>query len=363
MRLQGEDSWARKNAPIHFLGTVGKTHGKASILKDLRDPKVWDSSEWNEWDWVATDQKLFRLAFEALVEAGCDKRVLLDLLERIQVLEIEWDSRASPDDIRGIREGLEQGRLALRGLVEGLSAGDLLGPGEAPAKVVREEWRLLRFSRDEADVALRILRDLSNQLKKLQRGADRRRSRLQDQYRAILVRYVKRKTGKVHDRLVCDLLDGAIAPLPEYHHLFADKFDPDIDESWEPVTVASVNTSKAAIDRHFKTGHHTCGERDGLRSTAGSPGASSAHVDHGFPGRGYPTRIVVCVHVGDDGLWSLWAARAPSKAVWKTRSPPPQLVPGVRPRFPYRWRDPEALGSHSTDEDAARAPPAPAPAL
>ena len=126
---------------------------------------------------------------------------------------------------------------------------------------------------------------------------------------------------------------------------------------------SSVNTSKAAIDRHFKTGHHTCGERDGLRSTAGSPGASSAHVDHGFPGRGYPTRIVVCVHVGDDGLWSLWAARAPSTAVWKTRSPPPQLVPGVRPRFPYRWRDPEALGSHSTDEDAARAPPAPAPAL
>ena len=131
----------------------------------------------------------------------------------------------------------------------------------------------------------------------------------------------------------------------------------------EPLHRPSVNTSKAAIDRHFKTGHHTCGERDGLRSTAGSPGASSAHVDHGFPGRGYPTRIVVCVHVGDDGLWSLWAARAPSKAVWKTRSPPPQLVPGVRPRFPYRWRDPEALGSHSTDEDAARAPPAPAPAL
>ncbi len=123
---------------------------------------------------------------------------------------------------------------------------------------------------------------------------------------------------------------------------------------------SSVNTSKAAIDRHFKTGHHTCGERDGLRSTAGSPGASSAHVDHGFPGRGYPTRIVVCVHVGDDGLWSLWAARAPSTAGGETRSPPPQLVPGVRPRFPYRWRDPEALGSHSTDEDAARAPPAPA---
>ena len=30
---------------------------------------------------------------------------------------------------------------------------------------------------------------------------------------------------------------------------------------------------------------------------------------------------------------------------------------------PYPDRDPEALGSHSTDEDAARAPPAPAPAL
>ena len=83
----------------------------------------------------------------------------------------------------------------------------------------------------------------------------------------------------------------------------------------------SVNTSKAAIDRHFKTGHHTCGERDGLRSTAGSPGASSAHVDHGFPGRGYPTRIVVCVHVGDDGLWSLWRRVRRPKRCGK-RAPP-----------------------------------------
>ena len=50
------------------------------VFRDLRDPKVWDSGEWNEWDWVATDQKSFRLAFETLVAAGCDKWVLLDLL-------------------------------------------------------------------------------------------------------------------------------------------------------------------------------------------------------------------------------------------------------------------------------------------
>ena len=128
---------------------------------------------------------------------------------------------------------------------------------------------------------------------------------------------------------------------------------------------ASVNTSKAAIDRHFKTGHHTCGERDGLRSTAGSPGASSAHVDHGFPGRGSPTRIVVCVHVGDDGLWSLWAARAPSTAGGGKRAPPAAARPGRATAFSISLagsRGPrEPLDRRGCRKSAARARPVTTP--
>ena len=41
--------------------------------------------------------------------------------------------------------------------------------------------------------------------------------------------------------------------------------------------------------------------------------------------RGYPTRVVVYVHAEDDGLWSLWAALAPSTAVWETRAPRPRV--------------------------------------
>ena len=72
----------------------------------------------------------------------------------------------------------------------------------------------MRYSKADAKVASKLLRDLSDQLKKLQRGADRRRSRVRDQYRAILVRYVKQQTGKLNDKWVSELLNGALAPRP-----------------------------------------------------------------------------------------------------------------------------------------------------
>ena len=102
-----------------------------------------------------------------------------------------------------------------------------------------EERQLLSFSSDDMDAALRILRDLSHQLKKLQRGADRRRSRVQDQFRASLVRYVKRKTGKLHDRLVCDLLEVALAPPPDIYQIGVDETEVDPDHTWEEVNVES----------------------------------------------------------------------------------------------------------------------------
>ncbi len=208
------------------------------VFRDLRDPEVWDSGEWNEWDWAAHVHKEFKRAFETLVAEGCDGSELFDILERIRDLDTNnWETGASPDDIRGIREGLEQGRLALRGLVEGLTVADLIGPDEGPAKVIREEWRLLHYSRDDADAALRILRDLSDQLKKLQRGADRRRRRVLDQYRAILVRYVKRTTGKPHDRLVCDLLEVALTEWPDMYGIEEAGPEADPDHPWEEITV------------------------------------------------------------------------------------------------------------------------------
>ena len=90
-------------------------------------------------------------------------------------------------------------------------------------------------------------------------------------------------------------------------------------------SVASVDTSKPAIDRHFKTGHHTCGERDGLRSTAGPPSSRVFDILLAF--------VVVYVSEDDDGLWSLWAARAPSTAVWETRAPRPHVHPARRSVF------------------------------
>lgn len=102
---------------------------------------------------------------------------------------------------------------------------------------LKEERLLLSYSRDDMDAALRILGDLSDQLKKLQRGADRRRSRVQDQYRAILVRYVKRKTGKLHDRLVCDLLEVALAPPPDIYQIGVDEAEVDPDHTWAEMTV------------------------------------------------------------------------------------------------------------------------------
>ena len=43
-------------------------------------------------------------------------------------------------------------------------------------------------------------------------------------------------------------------------------------------SLTSVDTSKPAIDLHFKTGHHARGERDGVSFTAGPPWTASLCV-------------------------------------------------------------------------------------
>ena len=207
-------------------------------FRDLSDLDVWLSDEWNEWDWAAKDHPGFRQAFEALVEKGCDGWALLDIFERIRELDDGEEARASPNDLRRIRAVLDQGRHTLRGLVEGpLLTAELMSMDKGPVREVLEEWRLLHFSRDDADAALRILRDLSDQLKRLQRGADRRRNRVRDQHRAILVRYVKRTTGRLHDRRICHLLEVALAPQPYIHKHRGDEVWVDPDHTWAEMTV------------------------------------------------------------------------------------------------------------------------------
>ena len=159
--------------------------------------------DWTEWEQVAVDHVGFGPAFEALVSDGCDGWVLLDTLVLIKG---GLETPSSPDDLRRIRAGLQQGHEALRDLM----------PGNSLERLDREERLLLRYSGEEAAVAVRVLGDLSEQLRKLQHGAHRRRSRVRDQYKALLVRYVKKQTGKLQDRLVCELLNGALAPTPNF---------------------------------------------------------------------------------------------------------------------------------------------------
>jgi len=124
-------------------------------FKDLSDREVLGYSEWSWWDWAAHDQKSFKLAFEALVAAKCDGWVLLDTLGWIRD-RLGIGTTSSPDDIRRIREGLQQGLHALDELLNANLMGNL---------AMLEERLLLRYSRDEAKTASKVLRDLSNQLK------------------------------------------------------------------------------------------------------------------------------------------------------------------------------------------------------
>ena len=178
--------------------------------------------DWTEWETVAFEHPGFGPAFEALVRQGCDKWVLFDTLDLIN--RPGFESTSSPDTLRRIRTDLQQGREALLDLFHGNPFDD---------RAILEERVLLRYSGDDVVAAQRVLGDLSDQLRKLQRGADRRRSRVQDQFRALLVRYVKRQTGKLHDRLVCELLNGALAPLANWG---AHDYDKDGNLLPEPVS-------------------------------------------------------------------------------------------------------------------------------
>ena len=116
----------------------------------------------------------------------------------------------------------------------------------------REDRLLVRYSPHDVSAAFRVLQDLSDQLKKLQRGADRRRSRVRDQYRAILVRYVKQQTGKLNDKWVSELLNGALAPRPWLYQVGPDEFEREPPGPWKTITVEAHrrwrNRNKKLID-------------------------------------------------------------------------------------------------------------------
>ena len=215
---------------------------EAPQFRDLRNPEV-RRGEWGFWDWVATYRPGFKTAFETLVSEGCDGWALLDLLDRIQHLAANPGTTASPDDVRAVRRSLETGADALSGLVDEPDWFGLTEP-RGPAAIYREEWRLLSYSQEDAKAALRMLKDLASQLRTLQRGAHRRRRRFYDQYRAMLVRYVKRTTGRLHDESVCNLLEPAASGWPDLHYYDDGVCDPeeievevDPDHPWEEITV------------------------------------------------------------------------------------------------------------------------------
>ena len=62
---------------------------------------------------------------------------------------------------------------------------------------------------------------------------------------------------------------------PTREHAGAVTYAEDIARESAGNPYSSVDTSKPAIDRHFKTGHHARGERGGLSSTAGPPWTAS----------------------------------------------------------------------------------------
>ena len=199
------------------------------MFKPVEIRKVHRSDECDSsWDWVAKDRPKFKPAFQALVAKGCDGWVLLDTLRSIEAIR---DARASPDDLRRIRAGLKHGRDALE---------ELLSDFPLPYEV-REERLLLTYSPDDAEVASRLFRDLADQVRELERGAHRRRSRVRDQYRAILVRYVKQTTGKYWDDLVSELLNGALAPQSEFFQCDEDEYVREPPGDWDPISVIAYS--------------------------------------------------------------------------------------------------------------------------
>ena len=213
---------ARTQDPADFLFVSGS--GKAQAQALFSHPEDPPSGEWSWWDWVAYDREDFRPAVETLVSAGCEGSVLLDTLDLLRSCDL---ARSSPQELRRLGAELQRGQLALAELLS-----------ESPIDFeAREERLLLDYSPTEARAALRLLGDFVKQLEELEDDADRRRSRVQDQYRAILVRYVTRKTRTPKDRLVCDLLNGALSPLPELFDTGEDAFGRESHEPWNPITV------------------------------------------------------------------------------------------------------------------------------
>ncbi len=195
---------------------------------------VGDHFDWDWWDFAAIDRPDFKLAVGELVAAGCEANRLRWILGLIHECQ---QTSSSPDDIRRSRKALDDGRQALLELHRDDRLLLHSALGIEPSFEPREERWLLDYSIDDADAALRVLGDLSRQLRKLQRGADRRRSRLRDRYRAVLVSDVKQQTGKLHDRLVCDLLNGAMAPEPEIYQVDVDEFEREAPPIWDGTTV------------------------------------------------------------------------------------------------------------------------------
>ncbi len=154
--------------------------------------------DWTRWDQVATDHRGFGPAFESLVGKGCDKDLLFELLGEM--------SQAQPvltrDDFAKVRKGLRQGIEALR------QFADIPWP--------IDEVRFLKTSLGDLWKAQQTLVSVEEELRPFERKSDLRKSDLRDHWKRILVRYVRRITGSWRDREVAEIINGALAPMPNF---------------------------------------------------------------------------------------------------------------------------------------------------
>ena len=182
--------------------------------------------DWTEWEQVAADHVGFGPAFEELVQAGCDTKRLFELTGELgRVRESEPRSRV----------GMEKIRRALTQAVEALEAFGRSG-----------ECALLKVKPGDLRGAWMTLSNLVTELRPLARKTDARRSVERNLGRALLVRYVRRVTGQWRDREVSEIVNGALAPMPNFGA--EPEYDKrgrlvDLrsyrlpDDPWDPITV------------------------------------------------------------------------------------------------------------------------------
>ena len=185
--------------------------------------------DWTTWDQVAADHAGFRQALETLMQKGCTKGGLFELLGVLYGTgEEEGWSRTSVEEARS---GLQRGIDALTSLM------------------ARSERALLRVDAADLRRAREILTQAAGELRPIERKADARRSIRRDVGKALLVRYVKMVTGRWHDKEVAEILDVALdSPSPVND-------EPVFDQAGDVVDAKTVEIDYGSLPAYTMEAH------------------------------------------------------------------------------------------------------------